>query len=134
MEKCDSTCPVHATLDVIGGKWKLLILWYLHGRILRYSELQKLIGDITPKMLAQELRALERDGIIVRKVYPVVPPKVEYAISAYGKTLHPMIHLLGEWGEKHLLRTARRTKGQSIIISTPGLRRKNARRIIASRA
>jgi len=98
-------CPVYITLDVIGGKWKLPILWYLERGTLRYSELQRLIGGITPKMLAQQLRELERDGIVTRKVYPVVPPKVEYSVTPYGRTLRPMIEQLSQWGEKHSRRT-----------------------------
>ncbi len=95
-------CPVRTTLGVIGGKWKLLILWYLGSGKKRYSELQRLIGSITPKMLAQQLRELERDGVVSRHVYPVVPPKVEYELTSYGKTLEPMIRLLGDWGKRHI--------------------------------
>lgn len=105
----DSTkeCPVTATLKVIGGKWKLPLLWYLQEGKRRYSELQRMIGGITPKMLAQQLRELERDGIIARTVYPVVPPKVEYSLTAYGRTLQPVIRSLDDWGDKHLKRAKR---------------------------
>lgn len=97
-------CPVRVTLSVIGGKWKLPILWFLRDSKRRYSELQRLIVPITPKMLAQQLRELEHDGIVERKVYPVVPPKVEYSLTAYGRTLQPLLKVLGEWGSKHLKR------------------------------
>lgn len=100
-------CPVTATLKVIGGKWKLPLLWYLQEGKRRYSELQRMIGGITPKMLAQQLRELEHDGIIARTVYPVVPPKVEYSLTTYGKTLQPVIASLDTWGEKHLKRLKR---------------------------
>ena len=108
MKDCANECPVTATLKVIGGKWKLTLLWYLQEGKLRYSELQRMIGGITPKMLAQQLRELEHDGIILRTVHPVVPPKVEYSLTPYGKTLQPIIESLDEWGEKHLKRKTTR--------------------------
>lgn len=105
MHNCDANqCPVRATLKVIGGKWKLPILWYLREETLRYGELQKLIEGITPKMLAEQLRELERDGIVDRTVYPVVPPKVEYSLTDYGRTLDPILRTMGEWGDRHLNR------------------------------
>lgn len=104
MKECSEGCPVTVTLKVIGGKWKLPLLWYLGDAKRRYSELQRLIGGITPKMLAQQLRELEHDGIIARTVYPVVPPKVEYSLTAYGKSLQPILESMGDWGEKHLKR------------------------------
>lgn len=97
-------CPVQVTLKVIGGKWKLPLLWYLRDGRMRYSELQKAIPGITPKMLAEQLRELERDGIVLRKVHPVVPPKVEYSLTPYGRTLDPIIAAMGAWGDKHLVR------------------------------
>src|SRR6185436_12722305 len=96
MKDCSKDCPVNVTLKVIGGKWKLPLLWYLRDGKHRYSELQRLIGGITPKMLAQQLRELEHDGIIARVVFPVVPPKVEYSMTAYGKTLLPTIEKMGQ--------------------------------------
>jgi DNA-binding HxlR family transcriptional regulator len=97
-------CPVQVTLKVLGGKWKLPILWYLREKRMRYSELQRAIEEITPKMLAQQLRELERDGLVARKVFPVVPPKVEYSLTPYGRSLEPILTLLGTWGDKHLKR------------------------------
>ena len=94
-------CPVTTTLKVIGGKWKLPLLWHLQDGKKRYSELQRLLGKITPKMLSQQLRELEKDGILDRKVYPVVPPRVEYMLTPYGKTLQPMLKDMEKWGEKH---------------------------------
>lgn len=73
------SCPVEAALDVVGGKWKVLILWWLHQRTYRFAELRRLIPGITEKMLTQHLRQLEADGIVHRQVYPTVPPKVEYS-------------------------------------------------------
>ena len=80
MKPCQSfQCPVEATLQLIGGKYKSLILWHLIGKTLRFNELGKLIKSATPKMLTQQLRELENDGLINRVVYPVVPPKTEYS-------------------------------------------------------
>jgi len=99
-------CPVQITVKVIGGKWKLPLLWYLRDSEMRYSELQRAIPGITPKMLAEQLRELEHDGIVLRKVYPVVPPKVEYSLTPYGRTLDPILKAMGAWGERHLNRDA----------------------------
>lgn len=91
-------CPVELTLSAIGGKWKVLILWKLQEGTLRYSELRRALGDITHKMLAQQLRELEADGLIVRTVYPVIPPKVEYSLAEAGDRLRPVIAAMREWG------------------------------------
>lgn len=92
-------CPVELTLNVIGGKWKTLILWQLmqHGT-LRYSELRRGLPRITDKMLAQQLRELEADGLIGREVYPVVPPRVEYSLTDSGRGLVPVLEQMREWG------------------------------------
>jgi DNA-binding HxlR family transcriptional regulator len=97
----DYYCPVKLTTDVIGGKWKPLILFYLESGTKRFGELQKLIPGMTKKMLTQHLRDLERDGIIRRKVYAVVPPKVEYSLTKHGESLKPILKLMSAWGEKH---------------------------------
>ncbi len=107
MKDCNGDCPVTVTLKVIGGKWKLPLLWYLRDGTHRYSALQRSIGGITPKMLSQQLRELEADGIVHRTVFPVVPPKVEYSLTPYGRTLQPIIEAMGTWGEKHLKRPKR---------------------------
>ena len=90
--KCPNTfnCPVEATLDLIGGKYKALILWHLIDTTLRFNEIGKLIPQATPKMLTQQLRELENDSLIIRTVYPVVPPKVEYSLSDFGKSIIPI--------------------------------------------
>ena len=95
-------CPVEATLDLIAGKYKTLILWQLVERTLRYSELQKLIPRATPKMLTRQLRELEADGFVVRTVYPVVPPKVEYSLTEFGRSILPILEAMYDWGEKYL--------------------------------
>jgi len=100
-------CPVEATLAVIGGKWKALILFWLRDQVCRFGDLRRKIPDISERMLTQQLRELEDDGIVHRKVYPIVPPKVEYSLTAYGRTLRPITDLMCKWGETHL----RRLKG-----------------------
>ena len=95
-------CPVEATLDVIGGKWKAVILFWLRDDVFRFGELRRRIPDISERMLTQHLRELEEDGIVQRKVYAVVPPKVEYSLTAYGRTLRPITEMLCAWGKKHL--------------------------------
>ena len=95
-------CPAESTLGVIGGKWKLLILRELLAGASRFGELRRRLSGISEKMLAQHLRELESDGIIARKIYPEIPPKVEYSLTESGKTLKPIIDGLHEWGLDHL--------------------------------
>jgi DNA-binding HxlR family transcriptional regulator len=90
--------PVELALEVIGGKWKMPILWRLKEKPWRYGELKKNLGQITHKMLTEQLRELERDGLIHREVYQVVPPKVEYSLTKKGETAIPIIESLREWG------------------------------------
>ncbi|HEX9253609.1 MAG TPA: helix-turn-helix domain-containing protein [Ignavibacteriaceae bacterium] len=90
--------PVELSLDIIGGKWKMPILWRLKERSWRYGELKKNIGKITHKMLAEQLKELEQDGLISRKVYPEVPPKVEYSLTERGFSTIPIIEGLRAWG------------------------------------
>lgn len=103
MKQCQSfQCPVEATLSLIGGKYKSLILWHLIGKKLRFNELNKLITSATPKMLTQQLRELENDGLINRIVYPVVPPKVEYSLTDFGKSIIPILEAMCSWGTNYL--------------------------------
>ncbi len=95
-------CPIEKTLRMIVGKWKTIILWHLGSGTKRYGELKKLIPTVSEKMLIQSLRELKRDELIVRKVYPEIPPKVEYTLSRRGKSLSPLICNLNTWGKKHL--------------------------------
>ena len=95
-------CPVEAALDVIGGKWKPLILWALGDNVLRFGELQKSLPGVNTKMLTKQLRELEGDGVISRTVYPEVPPRVEYAITDFGRTLIPILDALCTWGAEYL--------------------------------
>ncbi len=95
-------CPLEATMEIIGGKYKGVIIGHLIDKTLRYSELQKLISHATPKMLIQQLKELESDGIVKRKLYPVVPPKTEYSLTERGKSLIPAIIELNIWGLNYL--------------------------------
>ncbi|MBR7070377.1 MAG: helix-turn-helix transcriptional regulator [Oxalobacter sp.] len=95
-------CPVETTIGLIGGKYKPLILWKLAGRTLRFSQLQKEISAATPKMLTQQLRELEQVGLVNRKVFPVVPPKVEYSLTELGKSIYPVLEAMYRWGTGYL--------------------------------
>ncbi len=95
-------CPVSATLELIGGKYKALILWHLAENKLRFSQLNKLIPNATPKMLTQQLREMESQSLIHREVYPVVPPKVEYSLTDHGKSLMPVLIAMRDWGAEYL--------------------------------
>ena len=95
-------CPVGITLDLIGGKYKALILWHLLDSTQRFGELRKLIPQATPKMLTQQLRELEDVNLIIRTVYPVVPPKVEYNLSELGKSIKPIVVSMYSWGSGYI--------------------------------
>src|SRR5437588_8708240 len=97
-------CPVEAAVDVFGGKWKALILWWLQGRTWRFAELRRQIPGITEKMLTRQLRELEADGIVDRRVYATVPPKVEYSLTEYGRSLKRALRALCDWGRHHMER------------------------------
>lgn len=96
-------CPVEATLDVIGGKWKGVILFQLYDKTRRFSELQKALTKVTQRTLTNQLRELESDGLVERRVYPQVPPKVEYSLTEKGRSLRPIILAMCNWGQLHLL-------------------------------
>ncbi len=104
-DKCQQfdVCPMTLVQKLLSGKWKILILWYLSYNILRFSDLQKLLPDVTTKMLTQQLRSLEKDNLIYRKVYPVVPPKVEYSLSDIGKRVIPILTMMHGFGSEYLL-------------------------------
>jgi DNA-binding HxlR family transcriptional regulator len=97
-------CPVEAAIDVIGGKWKAVILWWLHQRTWRFAELRRQIPGITEKMLTQQLRELEADGIVSRQVHATVPPRVEYSLTEYGESLKRALEAICEWGSIHMKR------------------------------
>ncbi|MCP3031538.1 winged helix-turn-helix transcriptional regulator [Halobacillus sp. A1] len=96
-------CEKELTLSLIGGKWKMIILWHLGKEgTKRFGELQRLLPDITKKVLTNQLRELEEDKLIHREVYPVVPPKVEYSLTEHGETLIPILESMYEWGSNYM--------------------------------
>lgn len=106
----DYDCPIEVTLDVIGGKWKGMILYALlnapHGKA-RFNELRRLMPKVTQRMLTMQLRELERDGVIFRTVYPEVPPRVEYALTEFGRSLESVLKMMSEWGTRYRARLTR---------------------------
>lgn len=94
--------PFGYTLSIIAGKWRLVILyWLVEYKIVRYNELKRLIGSITYKTLSVQLKEMEEDGLIIRKEYPQIPPKVEYSLSEKGKSLYPIMEAMCDWGNKY---------------------------------
>jgi DNA-binding HxlR family transcriptional regulator len=99
IEEKKYNCPFELTLELIGGKWKGLILWHIHEKkVLRNGELLRLIPRITQKMLTQQLREMEENGLIRRVIYEQVPPKVEYSLTEHGKSLRPILDMMLSWG------------------------------------
>ena len=99
---CDFGCPIEACLEVIGGKWKGVILFHLLAGTRRFNELRRLMPAVTQRMLTRQLRELEDDGVVSRVVYPEVPPRVEYALTSFGRTLTPVLEGLRAWGADYL--------------------------------
>lgn len=99
---CNFGCPVEAALEAIGGKWKGVILYHLQDDTRRFNELKRLIPGVTQRMLTKQLRELEADQIVHRKIYAEVPPKVEYSLTEFGLTLTPTIQALQQWGKKYI--------------------------------
>lgn len=102
LELPERHCPVEATIALIGGKHKSLILWKLMGGTLRFSQLRKEVPCATPKMLTQQLRELEADGLVRREIFPVIPPKVEYSLTPFGKSIRPVLEAMYAWGSGYL--------------------------------
>lgn len=92
-------CPMDVAINILSGKWKISILWHLTRGIIRFNQLQRLLQNITQKTLTLQLRELERDGMIYRKVYPEVPPKVEYGLTKLGESMKPILNSMCEWGK-----------------------------------
>lgn len=95
-------CPMVLVQNLLSGKRKILILWYLSYQTLRFNDLKKNLPDVTQKMLTQQLRSLEEDGLIHREVYPIVPPKVEYSLTDLGKKVIPILELMHHYGIVYL--------------------------------
>ncbi|MFE4105826.1 winged helix-turn-helix transcriptional regulator [Almyronema epifaneia] len=108
-EQTQGTDFVQTTLKVLGGKWKILILWHLKDEPRRFNALKRLMPEISEKVLIQQLRELESDGLVSRKQYAKVPPHVEYAFTRYGQSLEPVLQTLCHWGETHLQRLSNKT-------------------------
>ncbi|MER6827115.1 helix-turn-helix domain-containing protein [Streptosporangium sp. NPDC000563] len=102
MKKQTYSCGLDAAIDVVGGKWKALILWALHYNPLRFGELRRSVSGISEKMLIQQLREMESYGLVHREVYHQVPPKVEYSLTEFGHSLNTALIPLGDWGESHM--------------------------------
>jgi len=99
---CSFGCPVEAALEVLGGKWKGLILFHLRDNTRRFNELKRLIPNVTQRMLTKQLRELEADNIVHRKIFQEIPPKVEYSLTNFGLTLTPILVSLEEWGIEYI--------------------------------
>ncbi len=96
-----SECPMNITINIISGKWKISILWQLTKGSVRFNELQRLLDNITQKTLTMQLRELENDGIIYRKVYAEVPPRVEYGLTKVGESIKPILSSMCQWGKEY---------------------------------
>ncbi|NHZ72954.1 MAG: ArsR family transcriptional regulator [Nitrospirae bacterium] len=123
-------CNVVATIRVIAGKWKPLILWHLFSGTRRFGELRRLMPEVTEKMLVQQLRELEADELVRREVYPQVPPKVEYSLTDHGRTIRPVLNQMSRWGQAQIERTGETHEGSEESVETVGARprRKQAAR------
>ncbi|MFW6079380.1 MAG: winged helix-turn-helix transcriptional regulator [Gemmatimonadota bacterium] len=102
----DYACPVELTLDVLGGKWKILILWHLEGGALRFGELNRRIEGVSERMLTRQLRELALDGLVERRAYAEVPPRVEYSLTERGRSVEPLIAAICDWGSSQMERLA----------------------------
>jgi len=119
---CGGGCPVEATLDLIDGKWKGVLLFHLQSGTQRFNALKRNLPNITQRMLTKQLRELEASGLVLRTVYAEVPPRVEYTLTPLGESLQPIIGALKHWGEGYLKRSAEsevlpRRNGRSLPIS-----------------
>lgn len=99
---CNPGCSVEAAIGLIDGKWKSIVLWHLLSGTMRFNEIRRTTLNCTPRMLTNQLRELEEDGLIVRKVYAQVPPKVEYSLSELGRTMAPILEALKQWGDANI--------------------------------
>ena len=103
-------CPMGIAIQVLGGKWKLTILWRLLHSPERFNELERLLGGVTHKILAQQLKEMEADGLVARKAYPEVPPRVEYSLTETGRSLEPLLGGMCDWGRSYLAAQPPRAK------------------------
>lgn len=101
LENLVPSCPINLTINILSGKWKIGILWHLSKDVIRFNELQRLLPNITHKILAMQLRELETDGIIYRKVYAEIPPRVEYGLTETGQSIKPVLKSMCDWGKQY---------------------------------
>ena len=114
-------CAVEATADIIGGKWKAVILYYLSKGPKRFNELRRLLPEVTQRMLTLQLRELEQDGIVHREIYKEVPPKVEYSLTEFGASLGPIIVQMLDWGEHYIEQIQARKEQRMLHTTEPTL-------------
>ncbi|MDM5221005.1 helix-turn-helix domain-containing protein [Peribacillus sp. NJ11] len=112
-EEQEEVCSLTLTQNVIAGRWKIVILWYLSRRTRRFNELQRLLPGISKGILTRQLRELEEDGMVHREVYKEVPPKVEYSLTPQGKSFIPALDIMGEWGKKYMEKKQKEQKDSS---------------------
>lgn len=96
------SCPVEVSMEILSGKWKCLMLWHLHEGTKRYKELEKIVPGVSQKMLSQQLKELERDGLINKRIYAEVPPRVEYSLTDLGRSAFPILQMMHRWGVENL--------------------------------
>lgn len=117
---CEYRCPVEATVDILGGKWKAVILYYLFEGPKRFNQLKRLLPEVTQRMLTLQLRDLELDGIVHREIYPEIPPRVEYSLTEFGTSLGPIIVQMCDWGEMYMEQIqARKRQRMSAVLPAP---------------
>ncbi|QPH52263.1 winged helix-turn-helix transcriptional regulator [Pontivivens ytuae] len=112
---CSLGCPVEATLELIGGKWKGVVLYHLIDGTMRFNELHRAAGTVTQRVLTKALRELEAAGLVSRTVHPVVPPHVDYALTEKGRTLVPLLLAMRDWGLEHALPAPPSTLNENIL-------------------
>jgi DNA-binding HxlR family transcriptional regulator len=100
MKGRDYHCALDITMDFLGGKWKAVVLWYLRDKTRRFGELRRLMPEITEKMLSLQLKQLEKDGLVSRRAFAEVPPRVEYSLTKEGRSLRPALEALASWGRR----------------------------------
>lgn len=116
MQRKKYTCGLEAAFDVIGGKWKVVILWLLHPGPKRFGELKRLVVGISEKMLIQQLREMEADGLIDRKAFAEIPPRVEYSLTKMGVSLRNLLPPLCDWGNRHIKQIGERHLNGKVLV------------------
>ncbi len=122
MENEHIGCPVEITLALLGNKWKVLILRELFKGTRRFGELSRGVPNISQKMLTQQLRQMEQDSLVSRKIYPEVPPRVEYSLTDIGTSLRPILDSMHKWGAKYMMQNGKKGKGEKLVQATCGVK------------